>query len=271
MSRTRHTARSGEVGGRRSAIATFSRDYRSGHRVNTHFHERDQLVYASCGVMTVESGGTSWVVPTHRAVWIPAGIPHSIRMSGAVSMRTLYLRPYVAYTLPRSCAVMSITPLLRELILHACSLPAPSRGALRQRHLLGLILDLLRSIRTVPLRLPRPSDQRARQVASLLSADPADRRPLEQISACAGASKRTLERLFQQQVGMSPGKWRQQLRLMQALRLLAEGVPVTQAALEAGYGTPSAFIAMFRRTLGCTPGVYFKADRSAPALRARGY
>ena len=57
---------------------------------------------------------------------------------------------------------------------------------------------------------------------------------------------------------MSPGKWRQQLRLMQALRLLAEGVKVTQAALGAGYSTPSAFISMFRRALGTTPASYFK-------------
>jgi AraC-like DNA-binding protein len=68
-----------------------------------------------------------------------------------------------------------------------------------------------------------------------------------------------VERLFQEEVGMTFGKWRQQLRLMQAMRLLAEGAKVTHAALEAGYSTPSAFISMFRKALGTTPTLYFRA------------
>jgi AraC-like DNA-binding protein len=54
---------------------------------------------------------------------------------------------------------------------------------------------------------------------------------------------------------MTLGKWRQQLRLMEDVRLLAEGAKVTHAAMEAGYNSPSAFISMFRRTLGTTPGL----------------
>ena len=184
-------------------------------------------------------------------------------------MRALYLRPYLAYQLPRTCCVVSVSPLLRELILHTCSLPAQTRSTARQRHLVALIIDQLHSIPTVPLQLPRPWDGRARQVAALLSADPADRRSLQQLSALAGASKRTLERLFQQQVGMSPGKWRQQLRLMQGLRLLAEGAPVTQAALAAGYSTASAFISTFRRALGRTPGAYFQPPERERPPRTR--
>jgi AraC-like DNA-binding protein len=47
---------------------------------------------------------------------------------------------------------------------------------------------------------------------------------------------------------------------MQAMRFLAEGAKVTHAALESGYSTPSAFISMFRKTLGTTPTLYFKTD-----------
>jgi AraC-like DNA-binding protein len=59
---------------------------------------------------------------------------------------------------------------------------------------------------------------------------------------------------------MTFGKWRQQLRLMEAMRHLAEGAKVTHAALESGYGTPSAFISMFRKALGTTPKVYFRTE-----------
>ena len=126
-----------------------------------------------------------------------------------------------------------------------------------QRHLIDVILDQLEAIQMVPLQLPNLSDPRAVRVAEVLVADPSDRRPLEQICKMAGASKRTVERLFQEEAGMSFGKWRQQLRLMQGMRFLAEGAKVTHAALEAGYSTPSAFISMFRRALGTTPTLYF--------------
>ena len=33
----------------------------------------------------------NWLAPATRAVWLPPLRPHSIRMSGAVAMRTLYI------------------------------------------------------------------------------------------------------------------------------------------------------------------------------------
>ena len=247
---------------RRSEITTFIRDYPAGHVIALHFHDRDQVVYASRGVMTVGAEAGTWVVPPQRAVWIPAGISHTLAMSGLVAMRTLYLKPRLAKTLPRDCCVVNVPPLLRELILHACSLGALSKKIKSRKHLIGVILDQLERIERVPLQLPHLSDPRARRVADRVVADPSDGRTLVQICKESGASKRTIERLFQQEVGMTFGKWRQQLRLMHAMRLLAEGTKVTHAALEAGYNTPSAFISMFRKVLGTTPTQYFETDDS---------
>jgi AraC-like DNA-binding protein/quercetin dioxygenase-like cupin family protein len=243
----------------KSEITTLARDYAAGYAIPLHFHDRDQLVYACCGVMTVRTSNGTWVVPTYRAVWIPATIPHTITMSGAVSMRTLYLKPLLARALPRSCCVVNVLPLLKELILHACTL-ASLNGKIRgQRALIELVVNQLETIQTVPLQLPNPSDSRALRIAQVLLSDPADERTLQQICKVAGAGKRTVERLFQEETGMTFGKWRQQLRLMQAMRFLAEGAKVTHAALECGYSTPSAFISMFRKACGTTPRMYFRA------------
>jgi AraC-like DNA-binding protein len=62
---------------------------------------------------------------------------------------------------------------------------------------------------------------------------------------------------------MNFNQWRQQLRLVHALRLLAAGAKVTAVALDVGYDSPSAFIAAFRRVLGETPARYFRAPAAA--------
>jgi AraC-like DNA-binding protein len=245
-------------GDNRSPIATLTHDYPAGYVIPSHFHDRDQIVYASRGVMTVRTSAGAWVVPTHRAVWIPAPIPHTINMSGTVAMRTLYLRPRLAKTLPRNCCVVNVSPLLKELILHACTFATLKKSILWQRHLIDVIVDQLKVIQMVPLQLPNLSDRRALRVARTLIADPGNRQPLAQTCKGSGAAKRTIERLFHEEAWMTFGKWRQQLRLMQAMRLLAEGAKVTHAALEAGYSTPSAFISMFRKALGTTPTAYFR-------------
>jgi AraC-like DNA-binding protein len=95
------------------------------------------------------------------------------------------------------------------------------------------------------------------RIAAMLRENPGDERPLEKLARSAGASPRTVERLFRSETSMSFGKWRQRLRILHSLRLLAEGEPVTAVALEMGYQSPSAFISMFRNELGTTPGAYF--------------
>jgi AraC-like DNA-binding protein/quercetin dioxygenase-like cupin family protein len=258
MSKTRQNAIFDRLADNGSRIVTLTHDYPAGHVVPLHFHDRDQLVYASRGVMTVRTDNGTWVVPTHRAVWIPEGVRHTITMSGPVAMRTLYLKPRLAKSLPRNCCVVNVSPLLKELILHACTFGALRQRIESQRHLIEVIVDQLKAIPMVPLQLPNVSDARALRVAKMLLSDPANRRSLTQICKASGASRRTMERLFQEEAGMTFGKWRQQLRMMQAMRLLGEGAKVTHAALEAGYSTPSAFIAAFRKTLGTTPTLYFR-------------
>jgi AraC-like DNA-binding protein len=239
-------------------VTTLTYDFPNGHFVPLHYHHEDQLVYASRGVMSVETSDGTWAVPPQRAVWIPARVPHSIMMSGSVSMRTLYLRARLARSLPRNCCVVNVSSLLKELLLHACTFPTLTRRIKTQARLIDVIVDQLETVRSIPLQLPNPSDGRAIRVAEILFRDPSDPRPLEEICARTGASKRTIERLFRHETHMTLGEWRRQLRLLRSMRLLAADEKITHVALEAGYSTPSAFIAMFRKAFGTTPGRYFE-------------
>ena len=243
-------------------IATFAYDFQNGHVIPDHFHPEHQLVYASTGVMTVHTKQGVWVVPPMRAVWIPAKTPHRIAMSGLVSMRTLYFLPKLRHALPDNCFVVNVSPLLRELILHACKFKRLSRARTVESRLIDVILDQLEAVPSIPLQLPHPSDTRANRVVQALWADPADTRTLERLCKDCGASKRTVERIFLRETQMTFAKWRQQLRLLRSMEVLASGEKVTSAALEAGYTSASAYIAMFRRELGMTPRRYLDTRNS---------
>src|SRR6266849_3010501 len=129
-----------------SQVSTLAYDFPDGHVIPEHFHNEDQLVYACRGVMTVRTSEGTWVVPPQRAVWIPARIPHSVVMSGAASMSTLYLKARLVRRLPRSCRVVNVSPLLRELVLHACKFPALKKRVRVQAHLIDAIVDQLETV-----------------------------------------------------------------------------------------------------------------------------
>lgn len=249
-------------------MTALAYDLGHGHAIPEHLHPEDQLVYACRGVMTVRTNAGTWVVPTQRAVWIPARTPHSILMSGAVSMRTIYLRARLVRRLPRECCVVNVSPLLQQMIVHLCTVGKLNRRSKTHAHLIDVLIDQLETVKAVPLQLPSPSDPRAARVAAALQGSPDNSRSLAWACKQAGASKRTIERLFQQETRMSMGKWRQQLRLLRSLQLLAAGEKISYAALEAGYNSPSAFIAMFRKALGTTPRRYF--ENGAKDISGRG-
>jgi AraC-like DNA-binding protein len=271
MSRTRHDAGVWSPAQPRGCVRSLSYDYPSGHEVLPHVHHLHQLVYAVQGVMTVSTDQGSWIVPTHRGVWVPARVEHAIRMSGAVSMRTLYLEPRIAHGLPRGCRVVDVPPLLREIILRAVAYGSLDRRVPAQRHVVDLLLDEIRALPARALHVPRPADPRARRLVEHVERDPAPRRPLDRLARSTGASPRTLQRLFRSETGMTVGNWRRQRRLARSLEALAAGSSVTTAAFDAGYQSVSAFVSVFHRTFGETPGRYFRVPAARDqAARAPG-
>jgi AraC-like DNA-binding protein len=234
-------------------VATLSWEYACGHHVPEHFHDEDQLVYAARGMMTVRAPGGLWFVPPRRAVWIPAKVAHAIDMTASVSMKTLYMEPRLVKALPRECRVVHVSALLHELVLRACAMGKLRRAMPKEAHVTALLVDELEAAPSLPAQIPGLRDPRALRIEGALMANPADKRSLAELCRHVGASKRTIERIFQSETGMTFGKWRQQLSLVHGMRLLASGTKVTAAAIDVGYDSPSAFIAMFRRALGTTP------------------
>jgi AraC-like DNA-binding protein len=247
-------------------IRSFGVTFGSGQKVSRQFLVPPaagmwhQLVCATRGALTVRTEECAWVVPPHRAVWIPAGFECRLEMAGVVAVRMLYVRPSRRGDglLPRECAVVNVTPLLRELILRTVQVGALDAAVPAQKRLTGVILDELKVLIAMPLQLPLPHDTRAARFASLVDRD-AGGAPTNALLRQCGTSRRTMERVFRAETGMSLGQWQRRQTLLHALRRLAAGENVTGVASELGYNSASAFIAMFRRELGQTPKKYFEA------------
>ncbi|MFC6854065.1 AraC family transcriptional regulator [Marivibrio halodurans] len=241
-----------------------------GYRYPPHNHPWGQLVYALDGSLTVETEAGSWLAPPQRAVWVPPNVDHAVSATGPASFRSLYCDMEASATLPDRVTVLEIAPLLRELIRAFAAFPERYDREGAEGRLVAVVLDRLRSAAATPapLHLPLPSDRRLHSVTAALIADPADGRGLEVLATGAGASVRTLARLFQREMGMSFGQWRTRRRLIAAIERLADGVSVTTVAYDLGYESPSAFVAMFRRETGRTPGQFL--DRPAAVSRASG-
>lgn len=260
MSRKRHAGSDAAEPG--LSVRTLALTYPSGFHQPPHSHDWPQLVYAASGVLTVTTAAGAWVVPPQRAVWVPADTRHQLDTTGETALRTLYLHPRVAPALAAGCAVVHITPLVRELVLHIVAAGPLEFDRPEHTHLLAVLIDQLKTLDQAPLSVPLPRDPRARRVAERVLARASQADTLDELAAGSGASARTLERLFRAETGLPFGRWRQQARLLGALRLLGEGLAVTAVAARVGYRSPSAFVAMFTRALGRSPGRYFESSAS---------
>lgn len=232
----------------------FAMDYPGGLVTGMHHHQRAQLIYATAGVMRIETETSFFILPPTKALLLPAGVAHSIAMEGNVAMRELLLHQDIARSMGEDIRVMAVSPLLRELMVAMCDEPVNWEPQGRVQHLVALIVDEIGRAPTLTTQLTLPGDPRLLRVARAIIGDPADTRTLEDWAEISGASARTLARLFLQETGMSFGQWRLQARLNAAFVLLMTGKHIAGVAKAVGFQSQSAFGVAFRRVFGMTPG-----------------
>jgi AraC-like DNA-binding protein/mannose-6-phosphate isomerase-like protein (cupin superfamily) len=235
-------------------LVGYAIDYHTSNDTGWHQHPRAQLLHAIEGVMRVRTETAQYIVPPGTGLWMPAHTAHITRMPSGLRMRALFLRADAARAGPGKVTVIAISPLLRELILAACEEPTTWDPRGPGRHIAALALREIRRAATPRLDLPVCHDPRLLRVTEALAANPADGRSLLAHAAAAGASQRTLARLFRRETGMSFRQWRRQLRLTEGLVRLSQGASPPRAAAAVGYASSPAFGAAFRAAFGITPG-----------------
>jgi AraC-like DNA-binding protein/mannose-6-phosphate isomerase-like protein (cupin superfamily) len=237
-------------------VAVFATDPMPNAHIGLHSHRRDQLIHAIEGVMIVKAKAGRWVVPPGRAVWVPGGTPHAIQTAGQVRMRTVFVEPGFRPALGTVCRVLPATPLLQQLILRGLELGLDYPLGGREERVMALLLDEIEVAPSLSLHVPMPAQAALARLCSQFLAAPAQDATLVDWARRLHMNERTLARRFQSETGMGHGAWVRQARLLLSLSRLAEGASVLTVALEHGYDSPSAYAAMFRRSMGMPPSQY---------------
>ena len=240
------------------AIVTRRSSYADGHHIKPHWHARAQFVFAVAGTMRVRTPRRAWIVPPTRALWVPAHTVHEVQMHGVVEMRSLYVDGAAGAGMPATCVVLNVTSLLRELIVRAVALPERYDEAGDDGLLMRLLMAEVRQLSPCALDLPLPESPDLTQLCERIIADLSTRRPCARDAGDLKISSRTLYRRFLRETGITFARWKQQARLLESIRRLAEGAPVTSVAIDLGYESPSAFSTMFRRSLGIAPRAFIR-------------
>jgi AraC-like DNA-binding protein len=237
-------------------LRCFVEGYGQGGRVPRHSHEQDQLALISQSAAVVVTVAVYVVHPLLKALWIPAGVEHSVYSPRPFSLHSLYF-PANSVRADLSPQVLGLDALARELVLFLCTAPRPSQRDARHAHALALLEQLLPAARPQSFALPRPTSERARKLADHFTSRPDDGRALETVAAeVGGASLRTFERLFVDETGLSLAAWRRQSRMLASLSLLAEGKSVGEVARAVGYESAAAFSTAFKQCFGVSPSSY---------------
>ena len=248
-------------------IRALAKDYPAGYIIPVHTHDTAQLILAVSGAMRVATRTQSWLTPPEKALWMPAGVPHAIEMIAAVAMRSVYVPEASHPRLPKACEALDAAPILAALV-RTIAADAPTTETGRQLRD-ALLLEELSMAPAAPSSLPRGSDPRLQRATERLLRDPATAITIDALAAEAGASGRTLARLFRRETGLSLRQWRERQRLIEALERLAGGQSVGEVAALLGYASASAFGAMVKRATGRPAGAFTGTAAAAAPARAR--
>lgn len=235
-----------------ACVGSYSKNW----QVEAHAHRRGQLMFVTSGSIRVQTRDGSWITPPGRACWIPSAAKHSATYTQASTMQSVLIAGELLDTLPTRCCVIKLTPLLRELVAQAVAINNQYSLDGPEHRLMHVLVDQISIAQHAPLFLPEGRDPRLLRVTERLHQNPGDDRSIEEWSQLAGASTRTLARLFQKETGMTFSAWRQQLCLIRAVEMLIEGASITNIALTLGYESTAGFTSMFSRSMGEPPSHY---------------
>lgn len=219
-----------------------------------HAHADAMLAWCYRGTVWVHLNDAMWRLAPGQGVWIPAHTPHTAH----------HERDSVGcYTyLPASSAIAPIDAITRvlvpravqEMLLHLGINDMPTDLRVRiQSTLIEMLQQPIPEALDEWGEVPLPVDERVRALVRAVLDDPGKLLSAQELCQAHGLHERTVQRIFQNDVGMTFGRWRTGVRMTLGARMIVDGTPIGAAAHRCGYSTTSAFSASFKERFGITP------------------
>ena len=183
-------------------------------------------------------------------------MPHAVRMVGTVQTRSVLIETNACPNRGKSCQVVGVSPLLRQLLVTAADLPIEYEEDGRDGLVMRLLLAEINRAPLIPLAVPFPAHSALARQCHAFLAQPDATATIDKWSEELAMNRRNFTRIFRRETGMSFAQWRQQACPSVALPKLAAGDSVTNVAMDLGYDGPGNFSTMFKRVLGVPPSHY---------------
>lgn len=219
-------------------------------------HSWGQFVYSVAGVIELTVKSSRYSAPPDFGVWLPPETEHLAWAGNETAYLLLDIEQSLCDRLPRQASVLSVGPIAKAILLDLKKRGVGEPQTGDDARLMRVLIDQLSVGSPLECFLPVSDDRALKQVLEALCKNPGDSRSLGEWASHVHSTERTLARRCKRDLGMSFVKWRQRLRLSRAVAMLADGLSVQTVAYRLGYGTTSAFIAMFQAAIGATPNAF---------------
>lgn len=251
-----HTVKSTEppVDGEPPDPVSFrTEDFRAGMVFPPRRQPWAELNFALTGIAEFSIGGQRYLSPPHYAIWIPPGLEHHAWIPYDIRYVSVYIRHDYCDGLPAEPCTLGISALIKAILADFAERRLHRPESASDMRMAEVLIDQLRLAPRRESYLPTSDDPVLAPVLNALREDPGDRRSLAEWARGLDVAERTLSRRFLRSLGVSFNDWRQRIKLVTAMALLEQGLPVHAVSRRLGYGNASAFIAMFRQLTGLSP------------------
>jgi len=212
---------------------------------DSHLHNRGQLSYVEGGIAFVESEGNSWVVPAKHFIWIPAHLPHKLRVSSkATQLHSLYFRQYPEGDFYNNMGIYAANSLFINIIKYSerwneTYVNFTETKASMLYALVDIIADQTKALN---IKLPQTDHEGLQEVLRYLEENFEQKLISKNVCRKFNLSERTYYRLFKEELNCSFLQYLQTLRIIKAIELLLKtNFSIQDIANQVGYESLTAF------------------------------
>lgn len=248
----------------RGQMVTRIIDMPSSYTEEMHDHAWHQIIYPVKGLLQSSIDEKNFIIPHNGLLFVPAFSRHRSIAITNTEFLAIYLNPSHSVEFQSAAKTCQVTAFLKELILTLFNLTEAYSEEMLTR-VIAVLRDQLMIADSFEIPLLIPTDKRLKTIFTHLQNQPDSEKTLAEWALIAGASERTLSRLFAKEFKLSFSLWRQHIRLVLSLPSLERKISVQQIALEFGYQSDSSYIHAFKQMFKMTPNQYRKVHLFAHA------